>query len=379
LPTTNPVSGAWPNEIRKIWGRPGRTVLLLVITLMLSSCASTPSDSKGDLTDSRDHATGSAYPGAISVARRDSQEGEWHDVCVTNAEHEIQAPLALCLPYLDSRSENRSVATLLRTLRDTDKTNSERVEAALVLGRLGHAEGGPLVIPFLSNRNPVDLQRAIWVVGELRERGAVPALIGILKDRTGLLTEVCAIPMVAGRGGPSIPVDMGPLFFESAWIRNCDMAAAALGKIADDRAVSALMECLNSQDASLRDVAALALGTAGDDRALSALKEVASRPEASSRHSARRAMLLIEARRRPLNLLVDDVRSEDRFVRYCAVLALGDRGDLEQIPALQALQGDRAFISEGACYPYSVRTMQIVAEEALQKIRIRLGERHITK
>lgn len=108
--------------------------------------------------------------------------------------------------------------------------NVIRLKAARNIGGLARA---------LKYRGDSDVRvEAVEALGELRNRLAIPALVGALRDENRLVRK---------------------------------SAAEALGKIGDTRALGSLIEALDDEDCFVQAKAAAALGKIGDKRAVDPL------------------------------------------------------------------------------------------------------------
>jgi HEAT repeat protein len=168
----------------------------------------------------------------------------------------------------DSRAAKRHVwqanldgdiGALIAALTDPDA----RTWAAGYLGRVGNADAIPPLIRLLAARDFQTRAAAAQALGKLRAAEAVPALVEC--------------------------IDSGPEDVMRAW------AIDALGNIGSKDAVPKLIEVLDSPHARLRGVAAVALGKIGDPRAVEPLKAAAARESWRTRRWYRRAVRQIDA------------------------------------------------------------------------------------
>ncbi|MEH2077195.1 MAG: HEAT repeat domain-containing protein, partial [Nostoc sp.] len=123
-------------------------------------------------------------------------------------------------------------------------------------------------------------------------------------------------------------------------------AAEALGKFANQAAVSALIKALQDEDFDVRSKSAEALGKIGNQEAVFALiKALALQDENSSvRWSAALALGKI-ANQEALSALIKALQDEDSIVRCSAALALGKIGNQEAVSALiKALQHEDSSV-----------------------------------
>lgn len=151
------------------------------------------------------------------------------------------------------------IGTLIAALTDPDA----RTWAARYLGSVGNSDAIPPLIRLLAARDFQTRATAAQALGKLRAAEAVPALVEC--------------------------IDRGPEDVMRAW------AIDALGNIGSKDAVPKLIEVLDSPELRLRGVAAIALGKIGDPRAVEALKEAAARESWWTRRWYRRALRQLEA------------------------------------------------------------------------------------
>jgi len=117
------------------------------------------------------------------------------------------------------------------------------------------------------------------------------------------------------------------------------IAADALGKIGDDRAIPGLLKLVEDSDSDVRSRAADALGNIGDDRAIGGLLKLVEDSDSDVRWMAADALGKIgDAQAIPGLLKL--VEHSHHYVRWSAADALGNIGDAQAIGGLLKLLED---------------------------------------
>lgn len=280
--------------------------------------------------------------------------------------------------YWDFETSAWDVETVLSRLRDPTAHAYDRAMAARVLGRLGHPEVFDELLEEtarLSNRERNDHGDDYLRVGLIRaladfgDHRAVPALIDLLSE-----DRICweAWAMYRHWGGdsrlwggvvrqalpwaPVVEVD-SPAWktrrrttlprllppFATGSVHIGGEAARALGLLRAREAVPALINVLSDAECGFRPAAAAAaaLGCIGDRRALPALQQ-AMDPSGpyGLRQAARKALLQIESRTKPVAELTKDLQSQDAFVAFVAIVRLAESREPAAIPHLSELVKD---------------------------------------
>jgi aminopeptidase N len=118
-------------------------------------------------------------------------------------------------------------------------------------------------------------------------------------------------------------------------------ALQALGKLKAPNALATLNAAVavDSPDGFLRNAALRAMGPLGDDKAVPTLKEwVAAGKPVDSRRAAIASLARLQKDDKQITQQIAGFLTEQRFpVRMSAIFALGERGDLTAIPALESL------------------------------------------
>ena len=239
------------------------------------------------------------------------------------------------------RKDVTAVSGLMESLKEEDP--EIRYWAADALGRIG----APAAIPALINtlRDPLDAVRmsACVALGDLKAKQALPDLINIVTGKTP-----------SGKGYRLfMPEDVGAV----QW-----MAARALGRIGDPRAVEPLVQVLPTAGGDLGVYVAGALGDLGDRRAVPALIE------AAPQHGEPELRAIVEALGRlgdsqAVPVLLELLRGAKEDARCAAAIALGRLRDPRATAGLQkTIKGDpQNFVREAAA-----RALQEIAKATKQ-------------
>ncbi|MBP1597635.1 MAG: domain protein repeat-containing protein [Acidobacteria bacterium] len=226
------------------------------------------------------------------------------------------------------RREKGASGRLIEALQAEDP--ELRYWSADALGKLGSPDAIPALIRALSDAFDAVRMSACVALGDLKAAEAVPVLIDIASGK---------IP--AGKHDHLfVPVEVG----EVQW-----MAAQALGRIGDERAVDPLMKILPTAGGDLGMYVAQALGDLHDRRAVPALiEEIKRREEPELRGVAEALGRIGDPQAVPA--LVDLLQAGKEDVRYAAATALGHMGDARAVEALLKVKNDdpQAFVREAA-------------------------------
>lgn len=126
------------------------------------------------------------------------------------------------------------------------------------------------------------------------------------------------------------------------------VAAAALGRVGDENALSALMDALTDPDPRVRVQAVRSCGLIGDTRCVPALADRLDDPSMQVKRAATNALGSIGTTR-ALKALVPVARAEDESIRQMAIDELGQLGSLEPaVVLLRALEDDSRSIQRAA-------------------------------
>ena len=222
-------------------------------------------------------------------------------------------------------------SALSRLTEDLQAQDPElRYWAADSMGKIGDPGAVPALIRALGD--PFDAVRmsACVALGDLKAAEAVPALIELVSGKTP-----------PGKHGHLFaPVEVG----EVRW-----MAAQALGRIGDRRAVVPLMQILPAAGGDLGLYVAQALGELGDWRAVPALIEESRRREEPELRGVAEALGII-GDPQAVPALVDLLQTGKEDVRCAAAVALGRMADPRAVdPLRKARNSDpQGFVREAA-------------------------------
>lgn len=226
------------------------------------------------------------------------------------------------------RKDRGTLGRLSENLQAEDP--EPRYWSADALGKIGDPAAIPALIRALAD--PFDAVRmsACVALGDLKAVEAVPSLIDI----------------VAGRVAPGrhlslfVPEEVG----EVQW-----MAAQALDRIGDNRAVGPLTKILPTAGGDLGLYVAQVLGGLNDRRAVPALIDESKRHEEPELRGIAEALGRI-GDPQALPALLDLLQIGKEDVRYASAVALGRIGDSRAVEALRKVrEGDpQAFVREAA-------------------------------
>jgi HEAT repeat protein len=224
--------------------------------------------------------------------------------------------------------DTQAAAGLIESLKEEDP--EIRYWAADALGKIGSASAVPALIAAL--RDPLDAVRmsACVALGDLKAREALPDLINLVTGKTP-----------SGKGySLFIPQDVGAV----QW-----MAARALGRIGDARAVEPLMNAMGKSGGDLGVYIAEALGDLGDRRAVPILLEVAKKGDEPALRSAIETLGRI-GDPAAVPALIELLRNGKEDARYASIIALGRFRDQRASAALkQTSEKDlQLFVREAA-------------------------------
>jgi aminopeptidase N len=207
-------------------------------------------------------------------------------------------------------NDEEAVAALGSALT-TDKAFGVRAAAADALGRVGNSAAAKQLLAGLdSNDQPV-------------VRGHIVTALGWIKNDASVAAKLEAIE-----------------HNDHSW-RARAAALQSLGRLKSPNALSVLTAAVNgdSPDGFLRDAALRSLGYLGDDKAVPLLREwsAAGKP-IPARNAAIASIARLDKNNKELTQHIATYLSEPRFpIRESAIFALGNRGDVSAIPALEGL------------------------------------------
>jgi len=164
---------------------------------------------------------------------------------------------------------------LIGALKDkTDKNKKVREGAAEILGTIGYEGATPFLIEALNDEEENVRAVAARALGERKDKAAITALVGRLRDKSEGKVAKAAAARALGemQDRSAVPALIEALKDENETVRT--NACTALGKIRDESAVPELIErLLKDRNAKVREEAARALGEIKDKSAVPALIE----------------------------------------------------------------------------------------------------------
>ena len=208
------------------------------------------------------------------------------------------------------KNDEEVVAALGNTV-SADKAPGVRAAAADALGRVGTSAAAKQLFAALdSNDQPL-------------VRGHIVTSLGWIKNDANVAARLEAIA-----------------HNDPAW-RARAAALQSLGRLKAPTALTVLSAAITSDspDGFLRDAALRSLGYLGDDKAVPLLREwsVPGKP-IPSRNAAIASIARLDKKNKELTQQIASYLSEPRFpIRESAIFALGNRGDVSAIPALEGL------------------------------------------
>ncbi len=275
-----------------------------------------------------------------------------------------RAPLAV--PFLLSQLNNRESLIWL----ERGKKTSPAQEAAKALVKIGDAAVDPL-IQTIKNRD-YGTGNAMWALGELRTKKAVPELISALKKNWWKEEAAIALGKIgdkrADRPLMEVLIDKDYRVRESAvealnqivpdWRKSKDIqeflpaiikslkskdiyignaSAVILGEIGDKKAVVPLLDALSRQERFVKQEAAVSLGRIGDKLAVEGLIAALRDPNKYVKENSARALGEI-GDRRAVGPIVQMLKQEkEEQVLIAAVNSLGELKDKRSVKALITL------------------------------------------
>jgi HEAT repeat protein len=196
---------------------------------------------------------------------------------------------------LAALGDNRGLPILIGELQDTKprptalrrsdgkpfpegQIKEDRYYAALLLGQLKSKEAVPALIE--ATADPTINARAAISLGEIADKSAIPALHKMAVDFPNeRLWAGFGLAALGEQEGFDIVSDTA--VFDDRWTERRH-AVEALGQFGDRRVVPALKKALKDQERKVRIGAARALGQIGDEAALRALDEAADDDDAAA-------------------------------------------------------------------------------------------------
>lgn len=182
---------------------------------------------------------------------------------------------------LGELEDKRAVLFLIGAFNDRDQ--SVRRAVASALGKAGDTRAVPALVAALKDRDGLVRFSAAKALAEFEDRRAIPALIEAFNDSNQSEIESQVIFSLESSK------DNHEILTERAYTQRWD-AARALGKLRDKRAVPALIGALNDSDGLVRVSTAKALAELGDERGVSALINILNDSDDLARACAAEAL-----------------------------------------------------------------------------------------
>jgi HEAT repeat protein len=184
----------------------------------------------------------------------------------------------------------------VKVAKPEDKPAAEQARrsfVAVVLSEIG-APAVEGILAALHDKQPKVRVAAAWALGPIGDPRAVAPLIATLKDEN---EEVQGAAMWAlGQSKDKRAIDPLMGFIKHEKLRAA--AVEALGVIADDRVLDAILAALKDKDELVREAAAIALGEIGDTRARPALELALNDPVSEVQSAAKNAIFKLRDKRK---------------------------------------------------------------------------------
>lgn len=232
---------------------------------------------------------------------------------------------------------------LLYQLKDAGEL-ADRADAAVALGKLKEDDEAATALG-VALRN--DKTRGVREVAAeaLGTSGSPAAAKQLLSALDGEKEPEVRASIVKGlesfKANPEITAKLESIANEDSSFRARAAALGAIGRMKTPKAYEVLTAAVNgdSPDGFLRNAALRAMGPLGDDRAVALLREwAAPGKEISSRQAAISSLARLQKDNKEITNQIAGYLTEPHFpVRMASIFALGARGDVSAIPALESL------------------------------------------
>lgn len=228
-----------------------------------------------------------------------------------------------------------------------DPTALIRRNAVSIVSQQAYPQAVNALIKLLGHKDVIFRRSVIIALGTWPDGKAVGPLIAALKYadagiRCGAAEALGNVWDANNSDWVGSPQAVAPLITslsndEIGGIRG--MAAEALGRLKDKRAMEPLLAALNDPERLVRWRAAEALGRLGDGQAVDPLIALLKNGDTYARQLAARVLSILGDRRAlaPLIATLDD---EDVYVRCSVAEALGELGESQALDALLAVLND---------------------------------------
>jgi HEAT repeat protein len=195
------------------------------------------------------------------------------------------AAMDALVALLDDGSPVDAAVCAERTWRwkGQNATTTPGEQAASALVAIGSASFDPLVHA-VQSPGWIARENAVWALGALDNRKAVPAVVGSLRDSEAAVRRRGAWALGALDASEAVTALLGALSDEDVGVRR--QAAWALGAIGDRAGVDGLLKALNDSSPDVREQAAWALGAVGDSKATPGLAKALKDTDARVRRQA---------------------------------------------------------------------------------------------
>ncbi len=240
-----------------------------------------------------------------------------------------------------------------------DRNKNVRAGAMLVLGYLEEPRAIPFLLEALKDKYFGLRICAAYALGDLRATEAVPALLGILDDHIYKQFEqlngrrlnknrqisyivIYSLGKIASDRATSALLDLLQNS-QDAWVRL--YAAGALGDIKDPVAFEPLIEALGDEDSEADTIIAKALVNYRDERAIPALIKALgnhnNRPSNDPHAVNELGVVVAQLGEAVVEPLIEALKDEKK--RWLAARALGRTGDARAIAPLSVMYNDKTI------------------------------------
>ena len=196
--------------------------------------------------------------------------------------------------FLGEVGSSAAVPDLLILLRDPER--DVRWAAAQGLGRIADPAAVPALLSALEGKNPLPVDLAIEVVGQIRDC-PVSLLRQGLRSHS-VPTRAATVELLGRFQAMATTAEIAELLHHDRSVEVRARAARALGRIGSPHSIEPLLSCLDSGPAAVRAQAVWALGEVGGIEAVPALRAIIVGPSRAMGERAARALVRI----RPLGV-----------------------------------------------------------------------------
>lgn len=244
---------------------------------------------------------------------------------------------------IDSSSEeeppmSRKVKKFIKDLEDPESDDDTRHTAVWALGNLGDKRAVPYLIEVLkTDKNENIRSIAAEALGKLGDKRSVEPLIKALGDTDwGVRVDaIFALGRMKDLSAEAIPDIIKTLKDEDETVRLT--AAKILGEFEDPIAVDPLCDLLNDKNERVKTSAIVSLGILGDEKAIKPLGEVMEKDKSEFVKVAVIQALREIKGEQAISLVISSLDDKNTFVRLYAVTTLGKIGNKEALTALEKM------------------------------------------